>query len=279
MLAARQAGITTIFLPDRNENDVADINDDLINDVTFIYATQVDQVLERALESVARDGATPHPQGQRLPAPEMAKPRAARAQGREEDEPSSATARGHHRSRRRRGAPEGADRMEADRAHGRRPTAGHGVRVLDHPADLWLELPRPRLAHALRARASGALRSTWSTLSTCAPMESRRSPPRETSAAAPCAPCLPRRSSCSTPRGSSPRGATVTVEGGGSAEGDASIEEEASRIAVRARLSGEPLDRDAPRLLADVKAVDRSTGCRPGLTVRTGVAGHRTLDV
>jgi ATP-dependent Lon protease len=53
VLAAGQAGITTIFLPDRNENDVADINDDLIKDVTFIYATQVDQVLERALESPA----------------------------------------------------------------------------------------------------------------------------------------------------------------------------------------------------------------------------------
>ena len=51
VLAAGQAGITTIFLPDRNENDVKDINDDLIKDVTFIYATQVDQVLERALES------------------------------------------------------------------------------------------------------------------------------------------------------------------------------------------------------------------------------------
>lgn len=53
VLAAGQAGITTIFLPDRNEGDVDDINDDLIKDVTFIYATQVDQVLERALQSVA----------------------------------------------------------------------------------------------------------------------------------------------------------------------------------------------------------------------------------
>ena len=53
VLAAGQAGITTIFLPDRNENDVKDINDDLIENVTFIYATQVDQVLERALESPA----------------------------------------------------------------------------------------------------------------------------------------------------------------------------------------------------------------------------------
>ena len=50
VLAAKQAGITKIFLPDRNEADVAEIQADLIKDVAFVYATEVDQVLDQALE-------------------------------------------------------------------------------------------------------------------------------------------------------------------------------------------------------------------------------------
>ena len=50
VLAARRAGIQKIFLPDRNEADVAEIKDDLIADVEFVYADHVQQVLAHALE-------------------------------------------------------------------------------------------------------------------------------------------------------------------------------------------------------------------------------------
>ncbi|GAB4252303.1 MAG: endopeptidase La [Thermoleophilia bacterium] len=50
VIAARQAGIHTIFLPDRNEADVAEIKEDIINDVEFVLVDHVNAVLERALE-------------------------------------------------------------------------------------------------------------------------------------------------------------------------------------------------------------------------------------
>jgi ATP-dependent Lon protease len=50
VIAARQAGIAKVFLPDRNEADVDEIKDDVIRDMTFEYVDHVSTVLENALE-------------------------------------------------------------------------------------------------------------------------------------------------------------------------------------------------------------------------------------
>jgi ATP-dependent Lon protease len=54
VLAARRAGITRIFLPDRNEADVAEIKEELIQGVTFVYVDHVDQVLDKVLKPAGR---------------------------------------------------------------------------------------------------------------------------------------------------------------------------------------------------------------------------------
>jgi ATP-dependent Lon protease len=53
VIAARQAGITKVFLPDRNEADVDEIKDEVIRDMTFEYVEHVSTVLESALETVS----------------------------------------------------------------------------------------------------------------------------------------------------------------------------------------------------------------------------------
>ena len=51
VLAARAAGITRVFLPDRNEADVDDIHDeDVLSGVDFVYVDHVSTVLEQVLE-------------------------------------------------------------------------------------------------------------------------------------------------------------------------------------------------------------------------------------
>ncbi len=50
VIAARQAEIKKVFLPDRNEPDVAEIKEDIIKDVEFVYVDHVSKVLEQALE-------------------------------------------------------------------------------------------------------------------------------------------------------------------------------------------------------------------------------------
>ena len=49
VLAARRASIHTIYLPDRNEADVAEIKPELVADIQFQYVSHVDQVLKKAL--------------------------------------------------------------------------------------------------------------------------------------------------------------------------------------------------------------------------------------
>jgi ATP-dependent Lon protease len=52
VLAARAAGITRIFLPDRNEADVAEIRqEDVLTSVKFIYADHVSTVLDQVLKN------------------------------------------------------------------------------------------------------------------------------------------------------------------------------------------------------------------------------------
>ena len=52
VLAARAAGITQVFLPDRNEADVAEIRgEDLLKGLDFVYVDHVNTVLDRVLAS------------------------------------------------------------------------------------------------------------------------------------------------------------------------------------------------------------------------------------
>jgi len=58
VIAARQAGIKKVFLPDRNKADVAEIKDDVIKDMKFVYVNHVSEVIAEALEKAA-DGSGP----------------------------------------------------------------------------------------------------------------------------------------------------------------------------------------------------------------------------
>ena len=50
VLAARRAGIKTIILPERNQNDLEDVPDDLRKEMTFIPVERIDQVISAALK-------------------------------------------------------------------------------------------------------------------------------------------------------------------------------------------------------------------------------------
>ena len=76
VLAARAAGITRVFLPDRNEADVEEIRgDDLLAGLTFTYADHVDQVLGKILAKRAAAKAA-------AAKPAAAKPAAAKVEAR-----------------------------------------------------------------------------------------------------------------------------------------------------------------------------------------------------
>jgi ATP-dependent Lon protease len=49
ILAAHRIGVVTIILPKKNEKDLADLPDDIREQMTFILAEHMDQVLEQAL--------------------------------------------------------------------------------------------------------------------------------------------------------------------------------------------------------------------------------------
>jgi len=50
VLAARRAGLDTVILPYRNEKDLDDLTETIRKEMTFIFAEQVDDVLNAALE-------------------------------------------------------------------------------------------------------------------------------------------------------------------------------------------------------------------------------------
>ena len=50
IIAARQAGIKKVFLPDRNQADVEETKDEVIKDMKFVYVDHVSTVLEQVLE-------------------------------------------------------------------------------------------------------------------------------------------------------------------------------------------------------------------------------------
>ena len=50
VLAAHRLGVDTIILPKKNENDLDDVPDEVRNDINFVLAEHVDDVLAVALE-------------------------------------------------------------------------------------------------------------------------------------------------------------------------------------------------------------------------------------
>jgi ATP-dependent Lon protease len=55
IIAARQAGIKKVFLPDRNEADVEETKDEVIKDMQFVYVDHVSTVLAQVLEDRVKD--------------------------------------------------------------------------------------------------------------------------------------------------------------------------------------------------------------------------------
>jgi len=53
-LAARRAGLTTVVLPKRNENDLEDLPEELRQDLKFIFVDRVEQVIDAALMPAGR---------------------------------------------------------------------------------------------------------------------------------------------------------------------------------------------------------------------------------
>jgi ATP-dependent Lon protease len=50
VLAAHRAGLKTVILPRRNERDLEEVPEEVRNDMRFVFANTVDDVLEAALE-------------------------------------------------------------------------------------------------------------------------------------------------------------------------------------------------------------------------------------
>ena len=53
VLAAKRAGIKEVVLPSKNEKDVAEIEQDVIEDLTISYVEKMDQVLPKLLEKTS----------------------------------------------------------------------------------------------------------------------------------------------------------------------------------------------------------------------------------
>jgi ATP-dependent Lon protease len=53
VLAAHRAGLKTVVLPHRNEADLDDVPEDVREEMTFVLAETIDQVLEAGLEEVS----------------------------------------------------------------------------------------------------------------------------------------------------------------------------------------------------------------------------------
>jgi len=50
VLAARRAGIRTIVLPDKNRKDIAELKDEHIRDIEFVYVREIGEAVDRALK-------------------------------------------------------------------------------------------------------------------------------------------------------------------------------------------------------------------------------------
>jgi len=50
VLAAHRSGLKTVILPKRNEADLEDLPEEVIEEIKFIFVDTVDQVIQAALE-------------------------------------------------------------------------------------------------------------------------------------------------------------------------------------------------------------------------------------
>jgi ATP-dependent Lon protease len=53
LLAAQRAGLTTVFLPKRNEPDLDDVPEDVLETITVIPSTDVAELVVQAIEPVS----------------------------------------------------------------------------------------------------------------------------------------------------------------------------------------------------------------------------------
>jgi ATP-dependent Lon protease len=60
VLAAHRFGVDTVIIPKKNENDLDDLPDDVREDLKFVLAERVDDVLNAALVSPESVGAASH---------------------------------------------------------------------------------------------------------------------------------------------------------------------------------------------------------------------------
>jgi ATP-dependent Lon protease len=69
VLAAHRAGIKRIIIPARNEKDLVDVPAQARNELEFVYASHMDEVLKAALEEspIGRKPPAPEPEGDKLP--------------------------------------------------------------------------------------------------------------------------------------------------------------------------------------------------------------------
>lgn len=126
VLAAKAAGITRVYLPDRNEADVDEIRgEDLLEGLEFRFVDHLDQVLNEALlpkrptrKRAARSAKTTKPKTKRSSSTSP-KPRPAARPATKE--PTAATSKTSDEAR---------DKAETPRVYAE----------LDHPADLLLEI-------------------------------------------------------------------------------------------------------------------------------------------
>jgi ATP-dependent Lon protease len=63
-VAARRAGIKTLLIPKANEKDLAEVPEDVREDLSFVLVENMDQVLEHALERPGEGVAAPAPPAQ-----------------------------------------------------------------------------------------------------------------------------------------------------------------------------------------------------------------------
>src|SRR5665648_976701 len=59
-LAARRAGLDTVFLPQRNEADVSEIKEELVEGLEFVFVEHVGDVMDRILMSEVQESESPH---------------------------------------------------------------------------------------------------------------------------------------------------------------------------------------------------------------------------
>jgi ATP-dependent Lon protease len=139
VLAAKAAGITRVYLPDRNEADIAEIRgEDLLQGLEFRYVEHVSQVLAEVLHSAKIRRASAAPRTAKSVTPRAAAKTAGKTAGKAAAKsPAGARAAKTAASATKRGT---QARTTAPMARATKASAHPAYEELDHPADLFLEI-------------------------------------------------------------------------------------------------------------------------------------------